>query len=175
MLALLCAVAFHPGHAQISEADSLRKVLEATNEDTSRVWLLLKMARVFEYSKPDTAMFYARQAVQLAQEIYFEKGESKSLDEIAYLLMLTGNYPKALQTVFKALQINEKNNDQRGIAVSYNTIGIIYNEQGDQKQALNYFIKSKEIVEKLKDDKSIVMRNENIADVYEKRNLMDSA
>ena len=174
VLLLAIAVAINTS-SQDTEVDSLRKILVTTNEDTNHVWTLISLARSYEYYKPDTAMYYAQQATQLARKLHFGKGEANSLDEIAYLLSQTGNYPKALETAFKSLRIYEALDNQRGIAVSYNTIGIIYNEQGESRQALNYFFKSKAIMEKLKEENSVIIRTENIADVYEKMNLLDSA
>lgn len=174
VLLIATAIAINTS-AQDTEVDSFRKNLITTNEDTNHVWTLISLARNYEYFKPDTAMYYAQQATQLARKLHFGKGQAKGLDEIAYLLSQTGNYPKALETAFKSLKIYEALDDQRGIAVSYNTIGIIYNEHGEGRQALNYFIKSKAIMEQLKEDKSVIIRTENIADVYEKMNLLDSA
>jgi tetratricopeptide (TPR) repeat protein len=167
---ILCITVAMTLTAQNTEADSLKRILATTKEDTSHVLVLFELARYYEFFRPDTAMFYARQASQLANKLHFKKGEAKSLDEMAYLLTLTGNYPKALETAFKSLQINEEPDDQFGIAVNYNTLALIYIEQGDYRQALNYLFKSKAIVEKLKIESSIIIRNENIADVYEKMN-----
>jgi len=164
-----------PASPQNAEADSLKNILITTKEDSSHVWVLITLARNFEYSKPETAKYYTQQAIQLARKLNFAKGEANSLDEMAYLLSQTGNYPKALENSFKSLRLYEKIHNQRGIAVSYNTLGIIYNEQGDGRQALNYFFKSKAIMEELKEDKNVIIRTENIADVYEKMNLLDSA
>ncbi len=160
---------------QDNEADSLKKILLTTKKDTSHVWTMIDLARNYEYSKPDSAMYYAGLATQLARKLHFGKGEAKGLDEIAYLFSQTGNYPEALETAFKSLKIYENLSDQYGIAVSYNTIGIIYNEQGDARQALNYFFRSKDIMEKLKRPGSVIIRTENIAEVYGKMNLLDSA
>jgi tetratricopeptide (TPR) repeat protein len=160
---------------QDNEVDSLKRILVSAKEDTSHVWVMLALARDYEYSKPDSAIHYAQQAVQLAKKFHFAKGEAKGLDEISYLLSQTGNYPKALETSFKSLKIYESLSDQQGIAVSYNTIGIIYNEQGEGREALNYFFRSKAIMEKLGRTISVIIRIENIAEVYGKMNLLDSA
>ena len=47
------------GFAQIASADSLKQLLSAAQQDTSRVLLMNLLGRSYRYSRPDTALAIA--------------------------------------------------------------------------------------------------------------------
>ncbi len=162
-------------HAQDSVADSLRQLLTGTKDDTSRVLILAKLSSAYIYSEPDSAMKFAHEGLRLAQKIKYFMGEAWCLNAIGATLMVTGNYPKALETYHEALKLRELINDSAGIAASMTNIGIIYAQQGDYRQALQYLFKAKEIDEALQDERNITSDLLNIGEAYNKMNRIDSA
>ena len=58
--------------AQNSSVDSLKKVLEKAAPDSNRVNLLLEIAQVYFFSKPDTCLLYSLQAQSLAKDLHME-------------------------------------------------------------------------------------------------------
>lgn len=83
-----------------------------------------------DYSKIDSAFYY----VEKLKDLYLER---KNHDQLAYaylkwkdLLMVKADYAQATQTVYKALELFEKVNNQIGIAACYAAIGDLkYYEQ----------------------------------------------
>lgn len=84
-------------HAQVSSIDSLKQLLHAEQKDTSRVFLLTQLSRIYLNFRPDTAMLFARQALSLAKQTDFTQGEAGSLNRMANVFSITGNYSKALE------------------------------------------------------------------------------
>ncbi|TAL48059.1 MAG: tetratricopeptide repeat protein, partial [Chitinophagaceae bacterium] len=164
--------------SQNTNADSLKNLLDKTSVDTVRVFLLYKISDEYSLAAPDTAMQFARQALKLAQEASFKKGEARSLTRIGNILASTGDFPKALETHLTSLEISENIDDQVGIAATYNNIARVYTEQGtddDYKNAIRYYMKTKEIFELQRDSLNLCIVLLNIGDNYEKMDQLDSA
>ena len=155
--------------------DSLKQLIAAEKQDTSRAQLLLQLSKNYLESKPDTALLMAQQGLHLSKKSKFAKGEALSLKAMGAVYGVTGNYPKGLETLLQALQINESINDQRGMMLCYVTIGANYSHQKDYKQSLYYFFKARPIAETIHDDRYLMITLLNIGDTYEKLNQLDSA
>src|SRR4051812_21839538 len=83
-------------NAQNNTADSLKHLLSIESDDSSKVNTLVDLSSTYAYSKPDTALLMARQALALAQRINYMEGERSSLIVIGNAYVATGNNPKAL-------------------------------------------------------------------------------
>ena len=97
---------------------------------------------------PEAEMYYTkeknlRNALNIPSS---DESFGKLYNNIGRLRQLQGRYPEALQTLEKALKINEKN-DKRGVylAQSYNNLGNVYFNQGKYDKAIEYHNKSLEI------------------------------
>jgi len=131
-------------HAQNMAKDSLKLLLENEKTDTGRVLRLAELSFEYLESKPDTTMVLALEALSLARQIGFVKGEAVSLNRVGNAYRAFGNnYPKAMEIYLQALKLNEKINNIDGIQRNYTNIGVIFNLQGDYRQALEYFLNLK--------------------------------
>jgi tetratricopeptide (TPR) repeat protein len=179
LIAIICTSFFTIyANTQNTIADSLKKVLENTSTDSVRVYLFYKISDQYSLTAPDKAIMYAKQALKLAKEIDFKKGEARSLTRIGNILAATGDFPKALETHLESLKISEKINDKIGMGATYNNIARVYTEQGvseDYQNAIRYYIRTKEIFETLKDSLNLCIVLLNIGDNYEKMDQLDSA
>ncbi len=173
-LFLLLAVPFFAG-AQTRTIDSLKQALQMEKQDTSRVLLLNALSRTYIYSRPDTALALAQQGLLLANKTNFARGEAGSLQVIAIVFLLTGNYPKALQLNLKALKKAETINDQVLTTRIFLSIGNTYASQGDYRQAVAYLKKVLAMAESLHEQRSVLVSLLNLGDNYEKLNRLDSA
>ncbi len=173
-LFLLLAVPFFAG-AQTRTIDSLKQALQMEKQDTSRVLLLNALSRAYMYSRPDTALVLAQQGLLLANKTGFARGEAQSLNGIAIVFLLTGNYPKALQLNLKALKKAETINNQVLAARIFLSIANIYASQGDHHQAVAYTKKVLAMAESLHEQRSVLISLLNLGDLYEKLNRLDSA
>jgi tetratricopeptide (TPR) repeat protein len=147
MLKLLCIsilfIAFVTINAQQREVDSLKYELAIVQEDTDKVILLTELCWKYQWSYPDSGITYAQQALQLAQKINFKNGQRLAYLGLGEALAAKGNYPKALDSKLKALEIARKSGDSSDIIWSIANIGAVYYYSKDYATALQYFIKTK--------------------------------
>ena len=161
--------------AQQHKIDSLQKLLAIAKEDTTRVNLLNQLSRSFSNSKTDSTLIYANRAREFSQKIGYIKGEVRSLNLIGSIMIMTGNFPKALEIGLEALTKSEASGDERLIANSYRLLNGVYSEQGDRKQAMWYGLKEKKINEKTNDERTLSSNLVNIANDYRQSDQLDSA
>src|SRR4051812_16086493 len=91
-----------------SYLDSLKKALSLSKDDTDKVNLYIDLAWGYQWSFPDTALNYASSGLQLSKRLHFDKGEILLLNSMGEAFSQKGNYPKALETEFKALELSER-------------------------------------------------------------------
>ena len=127
--------------------DSLRRALIINTHDTERVFTLLRLSNAYSDFDRDTAMQYAQEGLNLAQQNDFKKGEAQGLNMIGSILEGTGNYPKAFEYRLESLRIAEEINNQRLIASIFNNLARVSTERSDYKKALEYLFKAKLLFE----------------------------
>ena len=90
-----------------------------------------------------------------------------------------GDYDKALEYYFKALEIREKvlGKEHPSTANSYNNIGTVYSDMGDYDKALEYYFKDLAISEKVlgKEHPDTATSYNNIGTVYSDKGDYDKA
>ncbi len=158
---------------QQSYADSLRKELASAKEDTNKVWLLINLGYVYQWSYLDSGILYAQEALNLAQKLNFSNGEINAYETAFEAFSGKGNYPKALEASLKRLELSEKSGDSTGIVWSYAGIGEVYYYSKDYERALYYF-------NKLKINRSIFLQLQKtfsgfLGETYFHLNQFDSA
>ncbi|MBD0350450.1 MAG: tetratricopeptide repeat protein [Flavisolibacter sp.] len=173
---LLIASAFSVVLGQVREnaADSLKRLLVQSRNDTTRVLLLEDLAGNYQFFKSDTAIILSRQAIILAQKARFVKGEIRARIGLGEVLRNRGEFPQALAEEFRALQLSRKTGDAEGEALSLAFVGPVYIDLGEYRQALHYLFQAEKNSEQL--PKGIrAFRLSNIGTAYEKMNRLDSA
>jgi len=137
--------------------DSLKLELEKPHHDTIKFEILLTIGDLFEYSQPEIAMDYYRQAKELAEKNLeqpspfqrkFLQQKAKAIRYIAYVYQNQGDLNTALEKYFQALAIGESIGCNLNIYNSYNNIGIINHIQKEYDVAREYYNKAIEITEK---------------------------
>lgn len=161
--------------AQSIEADSLKRSLAKTTQDSSRVLLLSDLCKAYWSYKPDTALLLAQQGLSLAKQIRYPRGEGYCLARIGQVFNIIGNYPKALEILLQSLKIAERVADPRLTAVISNDIGYTYAFQEDYREGLRYTFKAKQIAEALHNEMDLSVYLLNIGVDYQGLNQLDSA
>ena len=171
----LLLFAFFTAAAQRKQIDSLKKLLAAAPEDTTKALLYNQLGNFYPRSKPDSAMLLYRQEEQLSRRLNFLNGEAKAMNNEGLVFDLTGNYPKALSCYLAALEINEKRNDVSSIARTLVNIGNVYSYEGDERQSINYTLRGKKLAESVHNDHTLSIDLLDLGDSYEKLDILDSA
>src|ERR1700761_739965 len=92
--ALLLTVLSLNGFAQQKTIDSLKKLIAAAKDDTSRVVAMQPLAQFYESSKPDSTLALANDMLRISKAAQYRKGEAVSLRDLGGVYLTTGNYPK---------------------------------------------------------------------------------
>src|SRR6266542_3138869 len=183
IILLWLASIFSVALGQVSETDSLKKLLAQTPEDTTRVLLLTELAGYYQFFKPDTSINIVHEALELAQRLQFQKGEIRALARLGEVLRNQGEFPQALEAELKTLQLSRKNHDLEGEAQCLSFMGAIYIELGEYRQGLNYLFQAKEIFDHISlqslpyglQRQLPAFGLSYIGNAYEKMNMLDSA
>ncbi len=125
-------------------------------------------------ARPDSALFYGEQGLDLAEKLNFIPGKIAAQTNIGLAYTTIGNYPRALEYGFKALALSQRNNSNASILNIYTLFAISYREQGDYKSALRYSRDGLKLAEQLHSEDSSNWYL-GMATIYEKNNQPDSA
>ncbi|MGY3091434.1 two-component system NtrC family sensor kinase [Hymenobacter sp. UYAg731] len=165
----------HYAHAQNPATDSLRRMLAHTPADSARVLLLLELGRTYRASQPDSTMYLAQQAWQLARRLNFDKGRGRAQGMIGMVLRERGELPKAYANQLIALQISRQSHDPEGEAYNLNCLGNISLDLRQYPQAIGYYRASEALYRRLHRLPWVAGTLTNLGSCYEKLNRLDSA
>lgn len=126
-------------------------------------------------SEPKKTEEYAKQALDLAEEINSQKGIARSHNIIGISFHRRCDFDKALKNYTKALDIYNKIGDQHKIAASKNNIGAVYEKRGQFNIALKFYLKALRIWEEMDNKKNLSACFNNIGIIYEKLRSYKSA
>lgn len=153
-------------NSQTSKQDSLLNLYKKTNEDTSKVKLLIQIGNSVYDIYPDSVFDYYNQATALAKKIMKSKNEkiketgnylySFCLYEIGFAESMRMNYNKSEKFFNKALEYSNhllKHTESNTIKFSvneliadiYSGIATVYLDKGYYSIALNNYLKAQEI------------------------------
>ncbi len=164
--------------SQKNVSDSLRKILDNNPaRDTSRVLTLVQYSYSLLFTRPDSMMQYADEALQLSTKLDWQRGIAKSFigKGLASSYGLN-NQTAALDFYLKALGTDKNGYDYKNIAFNAtNLIGIILYNQKQYNKALEYFTKAYTLMRaagNTKNEEGLLL---NIGNVYYDKNQKDSA
>ena len=127
------------------EIDSLQTVLQSTNDDTSKVVLLISLSKEYQGFNSSKAFEFGNKALSLSQNINFKKGIGNSHNNLGDIYWYNNDFASASDHYLKALNIFEQLNNKVEIASCFRNIGWVYYHQNNLEQALDYYSKSLEI------------------------------
>ncbi len=167
VLVYLLFVCYIVATAQTTVVDSLTKILDQhETKDTVRVNLLNDLGFKIFTSDIDKTMIYAKEALQLSNEIPYPRGKAKALNLMGIYHYTKGEFYRAQDKFLESLVIKEEIGDNKGIASSLNNIGVINENKGDYPLALEYYQRALKIYEDLNDLKGISTEYNNIGTIY---------
>lgn len=147
---------------QTTLIDSLEASLPNVSPDTSRVILLCDLAFHLHNLKPDKAIAYAEEALELTQKLGFKKGEANAIYKIGIAKMTLGEYASAINEVLEALKIAKEINYTKYVENCNNVLGLLYGEIGDIDKALSALYASVESAIQSRDTANIATGYLNI-------------
>lgn len=149
--------------------DSLLLQLKQTTSDTLKINLYIELGNNLSYEKPEKAIIYYNQSIQIAKKHKNPNFIGKSYKAIGSFFYEKSDYEEALSN-FKLAQIYfEKASNQRESGRAYMNIGNVYLSQNIDSKAYEYFLKALRIAEKTNYLKGISAAYNNIGLIYKER------
>lgn len=175
ILALACFVSIvaQAQSIQTDNIDSLRQGLKNPANDTSKIWLMLNLAR--NVADSDSSLILSEQALVLAQQMQFTRAEAEANNNLGYWYNQLGNYPRALSYYLQAIKIAEGIHYERSLKRSYNSISTVYLYIDDFQQSLHYSTLARRLSMRLHDDQIHCLSAAWISKAYFELNVLDSA
>ncbi|MBI5539750.1 MAG: tetratricopeptide repeat protein [Bacteroidia bacterium] len=133
----------------LNSADSLRKLLVETKEDSTKINLYLKLGDVFEVDMPDSADTYYGIALGIAKNGSDNTCIAKCYNKQGLFYSNNGNYDLAHKAFNLQLKIVEIQNNLPEVASCYLNLGELFICQGNYPKSLDLFQKSIKIYERL--------------------------
>ncbi|QNF34450.1 tetratricopeptide repeat protein [Adhaeribacter swui] len=164
-------------NAQVESLSELKqKIVTTKDTDTLKVILLNDIASKYRYRKPDSALIYARQSIYLARKLNYHYGEAEGLLQMAGIINLAGNYPKALKTILDATKIIENLNfgKEALLVKAYRHRSLLLSNMGNYKSALPFLSLALKL-QKQHHLPEIEGTYNNLANVHVRLNNLDSA
>jgi len=158
-----------------AQQDKSYKALQNETSDSARVRILCDLSFDFLNTNVDSAMYFAQEALRIAQNGNYDDGCSRSLNAIGNILLQTGQNDKALETYLAALKKAESAESDSRIAQTFSNIGNFYINQGEYRLPLDYLFKAKTINEKNNDQSKLIINLVNIGICYQYLDIPDSA
>ncbi len=163
-LSLVCLTA----QAQDKKAlDSLMRVYNTAQHDTTKIMALTSIAHEYRNIKPDTCISIAEKALQISEKIEFERGKGWAKNRIARGKLTKQDFANAMDLLTQAQAHFEKANDLKGLAWNYNILAYAYQQQNKTALVIEIYEKSIIIGEKIKDKQGIAAILSNIGVIYD--------
>ncbi|MCC7466974.1 MAG: tetratricopeptide repeat protein [Saprospiraceae bacterium] len=146
-------------------ADSLARLLKSASPDTHRVTLLTDYAWELNSTNPEVAEEQLWEAIALAQQFSYKKGEANAWNGMGVLEELRGKDSLAIAYYQKALKLRQELGDQNAIGRSLTNLGNAYETKGDLTKAIQYYRESLSVFESIKDTLRMARAHANISGV----------
>jgi two-component system, NtrC family, sensor kinase len=151
------------------QVDSVRRVIELNLHaaDTLMVSSCNYLSFLYrQRAQYDSAMYFARKAEKIAQDISFRSGLARTFSNIARILNLQGKRDEALEYTFKTLRLYEELGDKRGLAPAMMDLVNIYFQQKRLSELRQHIDRALALYEELSDKRGIALCLEKIGVYY---------
>lgn len=152
------------------DTDSLRLIYKKQQlsngeliADTNTIAVLNKLAYSYTNIDSDSGLYFANRAYEISLKIDDNNGLIQSLINKSYILQNQNHLKEALDILFNAIDLLDKNDNVKLRAKAYNRLAIIHKKKGEYKEAIKYNIKSLDIIE---DEKEMTPVLNSIAIIY---------
>jgi len=139
--------------SQKSNIDSLKKLILTNKKDTAFVKNLIELGKLFQYTYPDSAIFYHRQSIKISNEIKDELLLGEAMRQMAFDNFIMGQSDSMLVGLRLVEKItnnislssnnpNIKRKSENLKAKVYSDLAVYYEYRGEMSQAVSYYEKA---------------------------------
>ena len=115
--------------------------------DTTAANILKELSVAYWFSDYDKATDYAKQCLEISEQIGFKKGKAKAYNVMGAIHIYKGDCLPAIEFLTKSLKISNEVGDKRGSALALNNIGSAYYSMSNYAEALRYYLEALKVNE----------------------------
>ncbi len=135
-------------------------------EDTMMIKQLLELENPYAPRNPELAINYNKQAIELSEQIGFDKGYVLGAINLGRIYLHQKNYIQAENYFELGLKHSKSKNMTEYIPTCLGGLGVVHERQSDYKKSLDYYFKSREAFLTNKDSIGLIKCQMNISNVY---------
>ncbi len=151
----------------LASAQNIDSLLTLTKEaDTTAVRAYNELFKHFYEKDPRQALEYTLQALELAQQLAYAKGEASAYNNIGLFYKSQGLLDKAVSYYLKSLNLNRQIKNPLGIAYTLSNIGTVYSIKQDYNNALRYFMDAYHLLDSIGNEKAMIGLLNNLGNTY---------
>lgn len=162
-------------HSCKTNPDSLLYLFNKSEADSEKVEVLNELAWYYMTQKPDSALFFAKQAEAIALKIGNKKELATSLYRIGEIERTMGKYEQAISSINKSLALEKELCDLYGMAKTHGVLTILYRNIGEISKALKAGNTSIQLYKKLDRQQALANAYDRIAMLYIQQEKLDTA
>lgn len=137
----------HMFYAQEAELDSIKHQVETyTKRDSTRVKLLIDLTKYYSTRDINQNRLLIDEAIQISEEIGYEKGKGYSLNALTAYHTIKGQYDTALTHALRAKALLEGIGDKENLIFTHGNLARIYSENQKYDKALAIHLENIELV-----------------------------
>ncbi len=133
----------------------LESIIKSTTDEYQNIDATNELALLLFISNPKHAKEMLENVHRKSQNLHYDKGIAYSSVGLGYLNMVSGQYDKAFENVFKSKEIFSKLDDKVGESFACALEGIVYRNLGNFDQALEVLSKNYKMLTTFKDESYI--------------------
>ncbi len=109
-----------------------------SNSDTTKVSVLDQIAWDVSYTNLDSGLLVAKQAIELARELGFSKGESEAQNVRGTIYADMGRYEEAVDAHLHAIRLREGKEGPSKLGESYHNLALVYISMDSTAKSLEF-------------------------------------
>ncbi|WP_425638062.1 tetratricopeptide repeat-containing sensor histidine kinase [Algoriphagus yeomjeoni] len=151
---------------QQSQTDSLKKIVETTDNDSLKASSLYNLSKLYYTYDQDTAILYGKEAIAIAKERGLKIIEANAMNIVGVSYLIQSDYESSLSTHLEALGIRETLQDTTGIIESTMNLGNIYYRLHEPEKAVVQYQKSLTLAQLINHERAMSLLYNNIGSFY---------
>ena len=132
--------------------DSIKQLLSAATTDVEKLKVYLQLRRHYADRQSDKMMYFAQQALLLAEKLDDDKARADAMEGIGQAFYKAGNYPQSVEIILKCIELCQSIKYATRIGYCYAILGHTYRNQQDYQQSSGYYHTAAAIGTQLNDD-----------------------
>lgn len=162
-------------YAQQNAIDSLKNMIKNEKEIIKKTDYLYQLGDLYEFSMPDSAMYYYAVARNFAKKNNFDLGEARYASYAIVILNRKGAYKEALFLAEESVQKYKKLQSPENLSIAYLNVGNEWQYLSDFESASEYYLKAKKIADSLGNKKTQRIINTNLSSVFTEMKQFEKA